>query len=318
MNVCFAVSDLSSLRYYGPVIEYIKDEKNIDVFLCVRRDSGKYNALKSDRNYEILKNIVASLHPAKIIPMKDSKIRCDILFTIENVDNHRFDYNRHYAIQHGFDYKILGKLTDSKTIYLCHSDVYGLDLLSRYKTKYLISPLPVAFSNPNKQIKFARNLVTTNKDIAFIFFPFKGHVSLTRSIVSYLKKMDYYVIIKQRRKWQQVSKNIGADLIVYDDIWYPSESIFYPLISKLVIGFGTSSYTDLCEIGINYIDKPITKYAKTDDYFIKPNLKNYWSIEKKFKRRAENIIEQISKENYGIKNVPEDIVKKFFLDLLKI
>ena len=315
MKVCFAVFDLTILRYFGPIIEFIKDSENIDVFLYFRRDCIKYNCLKSEKNYNIFKKFASSLNPAKIIPMTNSKIKCDVLFTVENVDRHKFDYKKHYAIQHGFDYQILGKRSDSKTVYLCHSDVYGLDLLSKYKIKYLVAPIPVAFSNPNKQIKFARKMLTTNKEIAFIFYPYKGYVSLTRSIVKDLKNKEYFVIIKQRRKWQEVPKNIGADLILYDDIWYPSESIFYPLISKFAIGFGTSSYTDLCEVGINYIDIPTHK--KKRGFSIKPNLKNFWYVDKRVLKNTKKIIDQISLNNYTIKNIDIDLIKKFYLDLLK-
>ncbi len=319
MKVCFPTPDLTSLRYFVPIIELIKDSKNIEVLIYFRRDCVKYNCLKNEKNYNIFKKITSSLNPAKIIPMTNSKIKCDVLFTIENVDRHKFHYKKHYAIQHGFDYQNLGIHSDSKTIYLCHSDLYGLDLFSKYNTKYLTPPLPVAFSNLNDQIKYARKMVTTNKEIAFIFYPYKGYVSLTRSIVKDLKKKDYFIIVKQRRKWQEISKKIGADLILYDDIWYPSESIFYPLISKFAIGFGTSSYTDLCEVGMNYIDIPVEKgFKKGRRFTIKPNLKNYWYVDKRIRKNTNIIIDQISLNNYTIKNINIDLIKKFYLDLLKI
>jgi len=316
MKVCFAVSDLSSLRYYGPIIEFLKNENNVEIILSVRRDANKYNTLLSEKNYIILKNIVStSFNPAKIIPMSNSKIKCNIAFTVENIDAYRFDCERHYAIQHAFDYTIPQNIPTSNTIYLCNSEKFGKDIKSRLNIEYIVPPLPVAFSNINRQIEFAKRKINTDKDIAFIFYSQLGLKRAARSVIKYLKKKGYFIIIKQRAKWQAVPSNTGADLILYDEIWYPSESIFCPLISKIVIGFGTTAYTDLCEVGINFIDNAIPKYAKN---YIKPDLNNFWYIENKFIKKTKEIIEEISPITNNIKIISEDIVKRFYFNLLKI
>jgi hypothetical protein len=240
-----------------------------------------------------------------------------VLFTIENTSKHRFNYEKNYSIQHGFDYVVHGEKADSKTVYICHSEASGLDLQLKYKLNYIIPPIPVAFSNLKIQIDYAKKLIKSNKDIIFIFFPERSSVKLIKSIIKYLKKRNFYIIVKQRRKNQRVPKRIGADLIVYDDIWYPSESIFYPLISKFVIGFGTTAYIDLCEIGINFIDNAITPYSKKGGVYLKPNLKNFWYIEDDFYKNTINIIDANTSKGNNIKNIPENLIKKFYIDLLK-
>lgn len=320
MKVCFAVPILTCLRYYGPIIEFLINNTNSEIILCVRRNSGKYNGLKSDKNYEILQKIVSSYFlPAKILPMTNSKISCDILFTVETVDFNRYEYQRHYTFQHGFDYNFHAKNADSKTIYIPYSEKYGLDILSKFKTKIALPPFPIAFSNLKRQIEYARKIITTDKKIAFIFFPYKSYVSLTRSIVTYLKKKDFFVIVKQKRKYQLIPKKVGADMILYDDIWYPSETTAFPLISNLAIGFASSAFMELCEIGIPYIDNATIKHYREDpNFYYKPKLDNFWYFEKKFYKNTMQTINHISKVDFKIKNISEDILKKFYLSLFKL
>lgn len=323
MKIVFACSVLSYLRYFGPIIEYIKDEENIELWFAIRKNSQKYNGLQIEENYKsFLKILDVYFNSPEIISdidKKNTKINCDILFTVCGVDSDRFDYKKHYAIQHCFDHLVHGKNSNSKTVHLCNAEIYGILLQTKYKTKYVIPPLPVAFSNLNTQIEFARKTISTDKKIVTIFFPRKGSIRLVRSIVKYLKKKDYFVVIKQRKKSQQVPNNIGSDLIVYDDIWYPSEAIFYPLVSDIAIGFGSAIFTDLCEVGINVIDNAIPKYTRKGGAYIRPNYKNYWYFNKKFHKNTINTIDQISlKSINNIKFVSEDLIKQFYLDLLKI
>jgi len=323
MKIVFACSILTYLRYYGPIIEFIKDVKNIELYFAIRKDSQKYNGLQNEENYKsflrILDEYFDSPEIISDIDKKNTKINCDILFTVCGVDNHRFDYKKHYAIQHGFDHLVHGKNSDSKTVHLCNAEIYGIPLQTKYKTKFIIPPLPVAFSNFNTQIKFARKAISTDKKIITLFFPRKGSIRLVRSIVKYLKKKDYFVVIKQRRKSQPVPNNIGADLVVYDDIWYPSEAIFYPLVSDIAIGFGSAIFTDLCEVGINVIDNAIPKSTRKGGAYFRPNYKNYWYFDKKFRKNTINTVDKISlKSINNIKSVSEDLIKQFYLDLLEI
>jgi hypothetical protein len=342
MIVAFNISNLSQMRYFGPILELLGDEQDFQIILCVFRYGEKYQRLTTDINYNKFKEIITTIVPdAKIILMKDSnsnfdrkgsKVKCDVLFTSEISDLEYFEFKKHYAIQHGFDYIWLGHRAIPKTVYLTHSKVYGLDLQRKHKIKFLVPPVPVAFSNIKKQIQFAKNQINTDKNIAFLFFPEKGLIRLTQKIIKYLKNKDFFVIVKQRRKNQLVPVKIGADLIVYDDIWYPSESIFYPLISKIVIGFSSSAHTDLCEIGINYIDNATLKHYRKDQnihskdnipsskikppIYLKPNVNNYWFVVKKFYKNTINLIDQISSEEYNIKIISEDKIKDFYIKLL--
>ncbi len=320
IKVCFAVCNgLGCFKYFGPIIELIKDEKNKAIFLCITNVRAKYNDLLHKKNYEKFKNIASSLNPTKIIPLTKKKIECDVLFSINCLDSDKFDYKKHYAIHHGFD-EI--KNYDSKTIFLCSSEEYGLHFQSRYNAQFLVTPLPVAFSNINRQIDFARNKIDTDKKIALIFFPFYGHVRLVRSIIKYLKSKNFFILIKQRKKDQRVPKKIGADLIIYDDIWYPAEATFYPLISTLVIGFDTSAYMDLTKIGVPFIDNAILRGINMFNKFknIKPNFKNFWVFNENFDKNTKRAIDQVCSKDfsYKIKTIPEDIVREFYLNLLEI
>ncbi|MHA1284351.1 MAG: hypothetical protein ACTSQP_17770 [Promethearchaeota archaeon] len=320
MKVCFATFDLTCLRYYCPILEVLKDNKDIEFFLYTFRHSNKYNGLKNINNFSILRNIINSINSnIKISQPKESKIKCDVLFTVENVFNHLFQCDKIFSIQHGFDYLYLGQRATQNTIYLCNSENYGKDIEARFKIKYIVPPLPIAYSTIEKQIAFANKKIETDKEIVFIFFPDKGFLRLVRKIIFFLKNKDFFIIIKQRRKGQPIPRNIGADLVVYDEIWYPSEAIFYPLISKIVMGFSCSAFTDLCEIGINFIDFAVLKhYKKSPNLYIKPNVNNYRYIKNKFLKNARSIINQISlKNNPNYKIIPEKTIKHFYINLLK-
>jgi len=330
MKIIFAASGLSYLRYFGPVIEYIKDEENIEIIFAIRRDSKKYTALGLEENYQIfLKLLDLHFNSPEIIndiDKKESKIKCDILFTLGGVFNNLFDYKKHYAIQHGYDHLVHGKYPDSKTTHIVANEVYGKLVQLKFNVKFIVAPLPVAFSNFNTQIEFARNQISTNKRIVTIFFPSWGSKRLTRSVIKYLKEKDYFVVVKQRRKCQQIPNNIGSDLSVYDDIWYPSEAIFYAAISDFAIGFGSAIFTDLCDVGIPVIDNAIPKYSRRGDRFvrlhgdefIRPDYDKYWYFDKKFYKNTKNTIDYIYLNNIqNDKFVSEDLIKKFYLDLLK-
>lgn len=318
MKVCFPCTNLSFLRYFLPIIELIQDKNNLEIVLWYERNVSKYNGLKSNENFNIFKSILSDYKKINVIINDGSKVNCDILFTVETAQYEWFDYEKHYAIQHGYDYSALGKRADSKTTYICHDEVYGKDML-RYNLKYIVPPVPVAFSDIKKQIEFARKILPDQEKIAVIFLARWGSKRITHSIIKFLKKKGYYIIIKQKSKGQPIPTNIGGDLITYDEIWYPSESIFFPLISQINIGFGTSSYIDLCPIGVNFIDNAIPKYTRKGGIYIKPEQnKFYYYNDKKFVKQTKEQIELIEETSPNkIKLIPIDIVKKFYWDLLK-
>ena len=324
MKIIFVCPLIGFLKYYGPIIELIKDEKNIELIFAVKKDSRKHNSLYFEENYnKFLEILDLYFNSPEIINIIDTteKIKCDILFTVTGLHNQKFDYEKHYAIQHSYDNLVHGIYSDNKTIHLCSNEIYGLQLQSKFNTNYIIPPVPVSLSNMETQIEFAKKIISTDKKIITIFFPHKGSIRLVRSVVKFLKYQDYFVIIKQVRKSQAVPKNIGADLIVFDDIWYPSESMFFPLISEIAIGFGSAIYIDLSEVGINIIDNAIPKYARLGkSHYIKPNHKNYWYFDKKFYRNTINTINQISSSNkpINLKIIPKEKLKQFYIDLLKI
>jgi len=317
MKIAFAVFDLTMLRYYGPIIQHLKYDKNIEFIMGYHTENQKYNGLKNGVNFEKYKEIVQLLGPITSIPYSEEKIDCDLLFSIENFNKEYFSYEKHIVIQHGFDYIYGAPNTDSKSSYMCNSEMYGLDIQKRFNLEYCVPPLPVTLSNFNYQIEFAKKQIETTKDIAFILYPEVGHKRLVNSIIKYLRKKDFFIIIKQRKKNQKVPKRLGADLIIYDEIWYPSESIFYPLISKIVLGFGSSAYTDLAEAGINYVDNAVMEYATTSGYYLKPNLENFWYIEKDFVEESKLLIDKLFSEEINLKSVPLEKIKRFFIDLVK-
>jgi len=325
MKLCFIVPNPAHMRYFAPIIELIRDVPDLEFFFYIIKYGTKYCSLLIDKNYNRVKEILSELLPnPQIIMLIDSasnfewkgpKIECDVLFTVEFSYHNYFNFKKHISIQHGFDYIPLGKNKTSKTIYIAYNESYGLDAQKRHNIDYVIPPIPTAFSNMQRQIDFARNQVNTDKKIAFIFYPIKGLKKLVKSMVKYLKLNDYFVIVKQRRKHQDIPSNIKADISTYDEIWYPSESIFYPLISDVVIGFGTAAYFDLAEVGLIFIDNATIEYVRKGGAYKKPNLMNFFYFEKNFYKNTIKIIDQFA-GTQKIKNVDLKIIKNFYLNLI--
>jgi hypothetical protein len=107
---------------------------------------------------------------------------------------------------------------------------------------------------------------------AFVFYPDQGDVTLANDVIQSLEDIGCAVFVKQRRKHQAVSSK-GTH--VFDDVWYPSEAIVGPLLSDIVIAFGSTAYVDLVPVGVLYVNVDIHHDSYPWNVFKHPTATNY-------------------------------------------
>ena len=271
MKVSFLAECVTSLRYFFPIIRELKStDHDVELFYPID-GSGlkKYNSTLA--NIQVVAKRINQFCPDVLLtPVTADRqpISTDVLFTLECVPRGLnmgiFNYDKKFCIQHGTDYTNFIQYVDDKTTYIVHDKCFQDDLKQNFGVNAICPDVPVAFWDINKQLKILQSSIDiTDKNIACIFYPDNGHKELAGKLVTHLNDLGLTVIIKQRRKHQAVeSFSIENIHTIYDNMWYPSESVVVPAISRLCIGFSSAAYADLAAAGINYIDLAIEPYSK--------------------------------------------------------
>lgn len=257
-NIVFDVDGMTHLRYLIPIADVITRVYPSAQLYFVHDENGtKYNAImKHKRCYD---EIMASRPHIKSLGVSKAEtlsITFTALFSIE-ASRLNVQRNKHYAVAHGFDSAVHGtELMKSKFDgYICNEHL--INTCKRFGPVH-VPPLPVAFWTYSESIDFGTELVgLETRPIVHVFYPDRGHIDLANNTIDELIKRDYSVIVKQRRKHQTVSGTHTKCRIVYDESWYPSESIAIPLVAAATIGFGSSAYTDIVPAGLYYINANI-------------------------------------------------------------
>lgn len=317
-KIGFLVDAMTDFRYFIPLITQINSlNEGHEFLLDLSANRRKYNGLVPNSNVKnwILDNFL------NYCTITDSKVDCDIMFSVEafhsvyerttSYDGHSFNYKKHYAIQHGFDWLKskwnLGFASPeykkgrdySKTCYIAHDELYA-NSIREYGTPTVCPPIPVTSWNLLQQLNYAKRISDYNPEhikssyfsddkLAVVFWPEANsdQNEAAEQIIDCLFQNGYEVIIKQRRKHQYIPakyKEIGF----YDDVWFPSESIFFPHLANVCIGFDTSAYVDLVPVGVNFIDNCKVDIAKT---YVRPiESENFHLIEYNWKENTINLI----------------------------
>ena len=257
------VPGLTDLRYLMPVSRlmqrYMPDVRQT---FDIQRSSLKYNGLRHDDNYAACLRIVEHWAPwasLDVIPEYDCVIQVEVGDSLRA--------RKRIAIQHGFDCAFLADRLRNVDAYVCGSRMmlgFARDLGI---ANTVLSPVPVPF--------LTLDGVTPSTGAAFVFYPDAGDVDLASEVIDRLLSLGRRVFVKQRRKHQPIRS--GGEH-VYDDVWYPSEGIVGPASSDLVVGFGSSAYTDLVPIGIHYVNVDIRHNESPWSVFVHPDSQNYMRV----------------------------------------
>jgi len=272
----FYVDSMTTLRYAIPFIKTTKKLLDKDVLLVYNTVCNrKYN---SNIRHESLLQKICKKHDVKLFKQeRDDDLKTCNLFCLENTSK-GISYENYYSFQHGFDYTGLYKNVPNAT-YLV-TEQYFKNELTKLNMNSLLQPFPVVFWDWDYYVNefiLSKDFLEKKQNIATMFYPESGSQDMFKRIREALDSRGYTTHIKQRRKNQVVPTEF--DNIFYDDLWYPTESIFLPIISDVIVGFGTSAYTDLIHINRSFVDLCIPDYSKK---YYKPRVNNLISITNNF------------------------------------
>ena len=270
-NIYYLFSSITFLQFYIPiVIESTKRGYN-NIFIFNHKPSTKsYANIYSKHNYKIIKEY---LNKYKITEIRSDKIKLDklqgIVFMIDgdiygpprldrvrnsllfnlNKETLRISLTEHmnfWAVYHYF-------INDIN--YACFTNKNIIDQMKNFNNEVLVGKTIVNCSKSyeNKKniflgnTKFENipakdyilkkfNLNKNNKYCLFLYPKWTFHFNETHilNIYSYLHKLGFKIIVKQRPKDKIIDKKLKGDLFVCSDI-YPNESLELMKISDLCI-----------------------------------------------------------------------------------
>lgn len=312
-NNAFYIEDMTSLRYAIPFIKTAKRLLNEDVLL-IYNDTAythKYNSIKryQKRFQEVCEdNEISSITQRDAVYIKRLKIKN--LFCVENTAR-EIEHENYCSFQHGFDYTGLHKNVQHSTYIV--TEKYFKDVIESFGLKAIVQPTPVVFWDWDYHIKEA--VLTNqhiNEKIAMMFYPEEGHRDIFKQVKERLESSGYKTYIKQRLKNQQVPSEFENTF--YDHAWYPSESIFLPMLSDFSVGFGTSAYTDLIHINKDFIDLSLPDYSRN---YYKPERSNFISITNNFYENFCKLdLKEITLEEKLANPCDYEEIKRFLLQVL--
>jgi hypothetical protein len=178
------------------------------------------------------------------------------------------------SFQHGFDFLTLAKKERNAT-YLVTDQTY-VDQITSYGMNAILQPMPVSLWDWEENYNFAKNFLGIEKS-ATLFFPESRMTDKFKKVYDHFRSRGYQTYVKQRRKHQTIPDSF--EKAFYDDVWYPTESVFLPIMSDITVGFETSAYTDLIYTGRNYIDFASSPLPRS---FHKPDKNNFLLLDENF------------------------------------
>ena len=297
---------MTHLRYFVSLTRAISRLRpDIEQTWLINHNTKKYNSLGHPHHVSILNLLIAGLN---VTLSDDRTCAYDIVFSVEGYEAHDIVASTHFALQHGFDYRLSAHTCKSDVIHLMVANDYCEDLLTLFPDKKAIaSPFPIScwnmsWSRPSRPLQ------------ACIFYPEDGHHQLVTAVVEGLQSQGVTVSIKQRAKNQNIPDTLRSICdVYYDSSWWPSESIVLPLASDVTIGFGTSAYTDLIPMGVNFIDVPIPEYSQV---YFKPKQQNMRVMSPTV--TAEQIVSEAVKCRRGLVTINQSEIDVFVNSLLEM
>ena len=240
-RIAFLFDGLTELRYLIPfskVIRRVYPQAHQEFVFS--SSCKKYNGLADPQNYARFLTIMGEQCPYAVISRDSPQGPADVEVVVENS---RMSVNAvRISIQHGFDCFIDGSTQPRADVCICTSLETGY-----VGENCVVPPTPVTLWDMESHLSAS----STAFDVV-LFYPDQLDADIADRLLGRLFFEGFKVCVKQRRKWQLVK--LQTCTVVYDDVWYPSESFVLPLKSRVAIGFGSSAYSDLIEAGIRYIN----------------------------------------------------------------
>ena len=276
---------MTSLRYAVPFIKTAKKLLDIDVSLVyeLNANTHKYNSIsKNKKRFDeiVERNKLTS------VSVDHTELQTRILFSVECQSSKKIKYEKLCSFQHAFDYHFERSHQDRTC--LVTDDYFKTYYESKNEKTVAVQPFPVVFWDWDFNVLAAKHFSPTNGLTATIFYPERDHSHrFFHEVYRVLKDKNFDVKIKQRRKHTSIPSNFENQF--YDDVWYPSESVFLPMTSDIIVGFETSAYTDLYHLKKSYYDFATEPHAKS---FYKPNASNFHMMPENFEEAMSKFKEE--------------------------
>jgi hypothetical protein len=268
----FVVSDMTHLRYFAPFTSSLS-RLGFRTRWLLEIESAKYNAINASKErVNFVCRLAETLGVSSVEKFnRTERGRCAITVETGTPNDKIIErYDNVVSMQHGFDYTVADRVQSSKIQYVMWDQLYvDHHRSSKLAGSYSVPDVPVTFWMPSDHCR----LLAGDGNIATIFYPEYGMQDLVDRACRYLTERSIRIVLKQRRKNQLIAAHHNAES-VYDDIWQPSESIFYPSVSSVCLGFGTSAYTDAVPAGLTFIDCAMPSYSQT---YPKPDDERFFS-----------------------------------------
>lgn len=110
------------------------------------------------------------------------------------------------------------------------------------------------FGAPNAMMAFLNFFLEPNIGYLKDFIKFGGYRNILRSIKDWCRENDALLVIKNRPKYKEPSYVTKlADVMAFDDSFYPVASVELVSVADLVIGFGSSVVLEAGSLGVRSI-----------------------------------------------------------------
>lgn len=261
-TLAFLTPSISDLRYLIPFAKVATRVFEGKIVFSLRRWGQKWNGLANEANFKRTLEIITSECQSSVIEV-DEQHDFDTIVQVETCAD--LNSKKRILLSHGFDLAWLkSDINKQADAYVCSTALSTAFALKHGIDNVLCAPFPVALWDVHD--------VVPNGMRVFMFYPDSGNVELASMIIEKLVGLGFDVIVKQRRKHQPI---VSGGRHVYDDVWYPSESIVCPLSSRFVVGFGSTAYIDLVDAGVYYINIDVNSECDPWNVFIHPTSDNY-------------------------------------------
>jgi hypothetical protein len=261
LQVAFVLPCLTDTRYIIPfAITMHRLLPDIQQSFSIERWSSKYNGLSHHSNFIRCVEIVQQYCPWAAVATSDTTY--DAVVQVETGAS--LQARKRISIQHGFDCAFLQDRLQNCDHYICGSEMMFKFASDVGMSNCELAPTPVPF--------WSADVPASSERAVTVFYPDVGDNELAAAVVDRLLASDFRAFVKQRKKHQQIR---SAGEHVYDTLWYPPEGISLPLMSEFTVGFGSSAYTDLVPVGLNYINIDLHHASFPWNVFIHPVAPNY-------------------------------------------
>lgn len=287
----FAIEGLTDLRYLMPLMIRLQ-QLNIVPYVFVHVTRVKYNGLSFDdilplqrQNMNILLSLLNIYVPVcKFISKTEAeKINFDVLFGIEMQDTlYKIPHKKLIVVHHYLDYQTFARnMTDdyvATTKYVIWSKRCADDMDIKFPhIKKIIIP-PITMSNYELSIATGLNVLKSlgrndTQPVVTFYYPQSDLTHAVEKMYDALSAVGAFVVFKQRRKHGEIPKKFKNR--VYDDVWFPSESIILPMLSTVCVCMGSGVYLELEEAGLRCVEYNVTEFSQ--HYLRGQNTESFYS-----------------------------------------